>query len=306
MMRREFIFGLVILGVAAILLVVFLGSKKFIKPQTETGEKLANIITEQDFTGDGTLDLKADNGLMWIQMNRDEGGGVGGFIDAGGISGQENFLGSPVFSGGMVNQADYWKLTSINVEIIENSPQKGSYKVTRVDTADGKEVTKELTVTLEASKEYAEIAYHYTNTGSTTWTFDEHPGHMHDGAHLVSVESAEHTDIDGYINGVGVIGLTSLGWWRVDTPDQTAPFFTLFKPSSGDAVTFGFKPPWSYAVHQMVAYYTGATSEIYPKVEPMATEFTLSPGASAQWKALIAFHTGGYTKGTQIYQGATQ
>lgn len=306
MMRREFIFGLVILGVAAILLVVFLGSKKFIKPQTKTGEKLTNIITEQDLTGDGTLDLKADNGMMWIQISRDAGEKAGGFIDAGGISGQENFLGSSILSGGMVDQTDYWKLKSINVEIIENTPQKGSYKVTRVDTVGGKEVTKEFTVTLEASKEYAEIAYRYINTGSTTWTFDEHPGHMHDGAHLVSVEAAEHSDIDGYINGVGVIGLTSLGWWRVDTPDQTAPFFTLFKPSLGDAVTFGFKPPWSYAVHQMVAYYTGASKEIYPKVEPMAVEFTLSPGDSAQWKALIAFHTGGYAKGIKIYQSVTQ
>ena len=67
-------------------------------------------------------------------------------------------------------------------------------------------------------------------------------------------------------------------------------------------MTFGFKA-WDYANHQIVAYYTGASPVIEPKLELMATPFTLNPGGSAQWKALLAFHTGGYARGAQIYSG---
>ncbi|MEW6686882.1 MAG: PKD domain-containing protein, partial [Candidatus Edwardsbacteria bacterium] len=165
------------------------------------------LMTEQDFTGDGTLDLRADNGIMWVRVNRDPVQGVKGFIDAGGISGQGNFLGIRIFSDGMVDQTAYWQTKTFSVQIIENTSQKGVYKVTCVDTANGKEVTKEFTVTLEASKEYAWVDYRYTNTSSSSWTYDETPSHIHDGAMLATVQSAELQDIEAYVNGVGVINL---------------------------------------------------------------------------------------------------
>jgi len=55
-----------------------------------------------------------------------------------------------------------------------------------------------------------------------------------------------------------VINLTSLTWWAAYTPDQAAPFFILYRPSNGEAVTYGFKEQIAYPIHQVVAYYTGA------------------------------------------------
>ena len=139
------------------------------------GGATAGIITEQDLTGDGTLDLRLDNGIMWIQVNRDTVSGVKGFVDAGGISGQSNFMTYTVSSGGMVDQVAYWQTVSFTVQILTNTPQVGAYKVRDVQRANGKEVTKEYTVTLAAGREYAEIEYRFTNTGSSAWTYDETP-----------------------------------------------------------------------------------------------------------------------------------
>ena len=264
---------------------------------------MGNIILEQDFTGDGTLDLKADNGIMWIQVNRDPVEGIKGFIDEGGVSGQNNFLDNPIYCDGMVDQIAYWRTESFGVQIEKNTPDIGIYKVTSIDIGNGKEVTKEFTVTLEASNEYALIDYRFTNSGSASWTYDEHPGHIHDGAMIGTVSSTELYDIDAYINGFGVINLTSLGWWQSYTPDPSAPFYVLYRPSSGEAVTFGFKS-WDYPIHQIVSYYTGASPMIEPHLDVMATQFTLAPGASAEWKAVAAFHNGGYSKGIDIYQEA--
>jgi hypothetical protein len=262
----------------------------------------AGIITEQDFTGDGTLDLKADNGIPWIQVNRDTVSGVKGFVDAGGISGQSNFMNSPLGSDGMVDQVAYWQTVSFTVQILTNTAQMGAYKVTDVEQANGKEVTKEYTLTLEAGREYAEIEYRFTNTGLSAWLYNEYPSHIHDGAHLTVMFPRELTDIEAYINGVGVINLPSLRWWASYTPSPTEPFAVVHRPSSGNAMTFGFTA-WDYAIHQIVAYYTGASPTIEPHLDLMATAFTLNPGGSAHWKALLAFHTGGYARGAQIYSG---
>ena len=274
-------------------------------PPDATGQDFVashGLITEQDLTGDGTLDLRLDNGIMWIQVNRDTVSGVKGFVDAGGISGQSNFMTYTVSSGGMVDQVAYWQTVSFTVQILTNTTQVGAYKVTDVERANGKEVTKEYTVTLAAGREYAEVEYRFTNTGSSAWTYDETPSHIHHGADLAIMSARELTDIKAYINGVGEINLPSLTWWASYSPSSTEPFAVLYQPSNGNAMTFGFKA-WDYANHQIVAYYTGASPVIEPKLELMATPFTLNPGSSARWKALIAFHTGGYTKGAQIYSG---
>ncbi len=263
------------------------------------------IISEQDFTGDGTLDIRADNGVMWIQINRDQVQQAGRFIDAGGMSGKESFLRNFIQAGGLVDGVAYWSTRNFDVDVLENSAQTGTYRVTAIDTANGKEVTKVFTVTLNAGEESASIGYDFTNTGDASWSYDHPLSHIHDGAALANVTSSETLDIDAYINGVGLIGLSSTGLWRSYTPDNEAPFAVLFEPSSSEAVTYGFDGLSEHPMNQIVSYYTGLTSEITPTLDFQAAEFTLSPGASTQWRALIAFHTGGDTKGIEIYNNAT-
>jgi len=149
------------------------------------------------------------------------------------------FLGQRLGACGMVDQAEYWQTQSFDVQIITNKSKKGVYKVTTTDTANGKQITREYTVTLKRNAEYAWIDYRFTNSGTRAWTYDENPGHIHDGAVMTSVRSVEKYDIDAYINGVGVIDLPSSRWWDSYTPDQSAPFVVLFQPSNGKALLSG-------------------------------------------------------------------
>ena len=274
-------------------------------------QNAANAVTiqEQDFTGDGTLDVKMDNGIMWLQVNRDTPSGLysdfKGFIDAGGITGGPNLLGCSIISNGMVDQLVSWLPESYAIDILENSPDRGIFRVTVVDTGNGKEITKEFTITLQAGAQNSWIDYLFTNTGASSFYYDQDPGHIHDGAYLAWVQSAELSDIDAYISGVGTIGLTSFNWWSSYTPDQGAPFGVLYRPSGGETITFGFKS-WDYPIHQIVAYYTGASPTIEPRLDFMASAFTLDVGASVQWSVVVAFHDGGYLEGIDIYNQATR
>ena len=279
----------------------------------ESNNNPQNIISESDFTGDGTLDLKVDNGSMWIQINRDAIDltdptvqPVAGFISEGGISNQNNFLRNLIYSGGMVDQSEYWHNLEHSIQIIENTPDVGIYQVTCVDTANGKEITKNYNVELSSDKDYALIEYQFINTGNSSFTYDERGGHIHNGAQLANITSAELYDINAYINGVGTIDITSQTWWHSYTPNQSSPFVVLSEPTTDNSVTFGFKFLMSHSIHQVVSYYTGASEEIMPNIDINSSEFTLAPGETAVWKAIISFHTGGYEEGVSIYDSATE
>jgi hypothetical protein len=244
---------------------------------------------------------------MWVQVNRDAltNPTIKMFVDAGGISGRDSFIGSGIGMGGMVDQIAYWATQSFDVQVITNTADIGIYRVIIEDTGHGKQAEKVLTVSLATGQEYVWVDYQITNTGSEAWTYNEYPSHIHNGAHLGTVLPVETVNIEAYIHGVGVINLTSLDWWYSYTPDQSAPFFVLYRPSNGEAVTYGFKEQIAYPVHQVVAYYTGAGPALEPHLDAMASAFTLNPGESARWNIILAFHAGGYDKGGAIYITAT-
>ena len=261
-------------------------------------------VARSDLTNDGTMDIKLDNGIMWVQVNGDSPKGCKAYIDEGGISGSSNMIrDGSIESHGMVDQSVYWVTKSFSISVAESTTTYATYRVTSVDTANGKEMTIINDVTLEQGKEYATITYQITNTGTQSFLYDEIPSHIHDGATMCSVDPLDSVDAEAYINGVGIINIQSLTWWSSYTPDQSSPFVVMFKPSTSDsnAITFGFKAPMSYPIHQVVAYYTGASSRIEAHLDLMASEFTLQPNATVSWKAVISFHKGGYNKGIQIY-----
>ncbi len=263
------------------------------------------VIEEQDFTGDGTLDVRVDNGIMWIQINRDDPLSVKGIIDAGGISGENNLLDASMYADGMADQARYWRTQDFTVELVEANQDRAVIRILSVDTANGKEISRENTVTLDAEREYAWIDYVFTNTGSSSFLYDQVRSHIHNGAHLGGIKPVEKYDIDAYINGIGTIGLPSLGWWRSYAPDASAPYAVMFTQSTGDAITYGLKL-WSYPIHQAVAYYTGASSRIEPHVDFMATAHTMAVGESTHWQGVVAFHEGGVARGAEIYAAAEE
>ncbi|MFC1575533.1 hypothetical protein ACFL5A_02660 [Gemmatimonadota bacterium] len=263
-----------------------------------------NIIRQGDFTFDGTQDLRADNGIMWLQVAGDAvQGNTKEYIQAGGISGGANFLPDlrTIRSAGNVDQLTDWVTKSFSVELVDNSPTQGVIRVTVVDTANGKEITKRFTITLESSKPYAVVDLRFTNTGASSFLYDERTGHIHDGAQLARVFSRELSDLDAFINGVGVIGITSQGLWASYTPDQTAPYLTLYRSVASVGLTFGFISPWDHPIHQMVSQ---NELGVAAGITLMAREFALSPGQSAQWRAVVAFHNGGQAEGTAIYNSA--
>jgi len=265
-------------------------------------------VTQEDLTGDGTVDIKLDNGIMWVQVNGEmDDIGCKAYINAGGITGSPSFIGHPDSFGikqhGMADQVAYWRTKSYSISLLSSSSMAATYRVVIVDTANGKEITRTIDVTLEAGKPYATVNVTLENTGTESFLYDEYPSHIHDGAHLEMLLSAEKNDIDGYISGVGTIGLTSLTWWVSYTPDTSAPYGILFEPTSGEAATLGYLE-WDYPIWQVVAYYTGAGSAIRPKLDFMAQEFTLNPGETAHFRLIIAFHNGGYERGIEIYNEA--
>ena len=266
----------------------------------------SGIIAEQDFTNDGTPDVRIANSAMWIQVNRDPPlGDTKGFIEAGGLTGGSSFLDPrrSITSEGMVDQISAWRTKAFSVEVTENSANIGSFKVTAVDTANGKEITREYEVTLEASSRFAVVDYAFTNTGSSSWTYDERSSHEHSGAQMADLFFSQLQDVDAYVNGVGVIGLSSQPLWRSFTPDQTAPFVVLFRTDPDVAMTFGFVTPWHSPIHQAIAVYRAGEMT---GLDLTAKAFSLEPGASARWRAIIAFHPGGYVRGKAIYEDASR
>ncbi len=179
----------------------------------------AFILSEQDFTGDGTLDIRLDNGVLWLQINRDPVSAPKGWVEAGGLSGQPSFLRGHIASGGMLDQSVYWNMQSFQVQTIRSGLDEGSYRVVEVDTGNGKEITRIFTVTLQANMAYAWVDYRFRNTGSSSFSYDEYSSHIHDGAHLADLLPSETSDINAYINGVGVINLASQSGWRSYAPD---------------------------------------------------------------------------------------
>ncbi|MEW6620109.1 MAG: PQQ-binding-like beta-propeller repeat protein [bacterium] len=263
----------------------------------DTGSEVT--VIQQDLTHDGTIDIKMDNGKVWIQINGDSENGYN-YYSAGGRSGQSSYT-KPNGNWGMFVDEYISGVIPNTVELIKNTPEVAAYRVTHIQgTTPDKQIMVTATIILPKDKEYAVFQTTFRNIGSSTFTYDEYPTHIHDGAafgSLIPVNPDKFT-VYGYSEQI----FDSVNVWSVYSPSPTKPFVSIYDNTEG--MTFGFIQPWTTNPNQFVT--GGPTGYIPPStcLDSMVREFTLNPGGTATYRGLIAFHTGAVSTGVSLYDDA--
>ncbi len=271
------------------------------------------VVIHQDFTNDGTIDIRVDNGIMWLEVYGDiemeYGISKGTFVNKGGISGEPSLLLYQSRTTCVNRTGKQLVAEEREIEIIEAEDSVVRIRIQEIDTADTDcrlRFTCELI--LRFQKEYAWFEYVLENIGSSEVILDEPTTYIQQGAGLENIHPFFKYDIELYISGVGDINITSLRWWRAYSISSTKPYIIFHRPSNEQSITFGYKK-WSHVVNQAMAYYTGASERINPYVILSANApdgIRLSPGDRMEYEGLIAFHGGGVEKGEEIYESAEE
>ena len=182
-------------------------------------------VTHLDLTGDGSLDLKVDNGIMWFQINGEDST-ERRYIAAGGMSGQLSLVES-IINEQFVDQSS--TRPTINSKVFSVETHTNDLVVVLIEitnTSDsGKPYTQKIEISLAAGSEYATVQHIFENTGSSSFSFAEPTSHIGYGLGVAIVNHSEDSNVEAYINGTGNINLTSESWLSFINIVITIPTF---------------------------------------------------------------------------------
>lgn len=274
------------------------GAESGIPPQNLPVAAAASSLKldQKDLSGDGTEDIRLDNGRMWLQYNGDSPGAIA----IGGMTGGEPVM-MPITSR-ITGETDQMREVSPARALSDKAGLIG-YTFT-VKYASGIDV--DWTVTMREGEEFARVTAVMKNSSGTKLNYGGSEAFAKNGIGLLQITPTlgECIPPDRSKNdSVWVGGTGEIEFGQLDTTKTVAvdsePFTTVYDSATKDAITWGYLKPYTSKPEQFVL---DNSPEHKGWLSSILGQISLNPGDKAEFNMFIDFHPGGPSAGEALFK----